>query len=84
MENFNLTPVTEKYLKILQENPTSARLLEAGEPYAAAIGLPDKTPMLRFSLGTALFFMYAKLTPYEGGRLYPNGMCLGKNEFNGY
>ena len=84
MENFNLTPVTEKYLKILQENPTSARLLEAGEPYAAAIVLPDKTPMLRYSLGTALFFMYAKLTPYEGGRLYPNGMCLGKNEFNGY
>ena len=63
MENFNLTPVTEKYLKILQENPTSARLLEAGEPYAAAIVLPDKTPMLRYSLGTALFFMYAKLTP---------------------
>ena len=49
MENFNLTPVTEKYLKILQENPTSARLLEAGEPYAAAIVLPDKTPMLRYS-----------------------------------
>lgn len=82
MERFKLTPVTGKYIAEVTANPLSAKLLAAGEPYAAAIVLPNRSPMLRYSLGTTLFFMHAAMTPYNGGRLYPCNRCLSKNAGN--
>lgn len=83
MEQFNVSPITQKYIQMVEEYPLSAKLMAAGEYYAAAIVLPEQSALLRYSLGTTLYFMYANMTPYRGGRLYPNGRCLGKNEFNG-
>lgn len=77
-----LSNITKKYLAQVRENPLSSKLFDAGEYYAAAIVLPEYSPLLRYSLGTAMYFMHAALTPYDGGRLYPCGRSLSKNDGN--
>ncbi|MBQ1224274.1 MAG: hypothetical protein IIX84_08345 [Oscillospiraceae bacterium] len=79
-----LSPTTKKFISKIYENDLSSKLLAAGEPYAAAVALPDDvySPLLRHSLAYTMFFMEANLTPYDGGKLYPCGGCLLKNGLN--
>ena len=82
MNKIALSPVTEKYLALIEQHPVSARLLSAGEPYAAAVVLPGYSPLLRHSLAVALYFMHADLAPHNGSLLYPNGVSMVRLNFD--
>ncbi|MBR5871492.1 MAG: hypothetical protein IKZ09_10710 [Clostridia bacterium] len=58
-------------------------LMEAGEPYAAALVIhTDRAPLYRYACAAASYFAHAALTPYDGGQLYPAGRCINKNAEN--
>lgn len=50
--------------------------LSIGEPFAAGLfEWEGEAPIVRYANALRRFFEYAKLPPYEGGMLYPQGMC---------
>ena len=56
------------------------RLFEAGEPYAAGLfEFPEREPMYRYANAAKRFWALADIVPYDGGRLYPCGRCMGKD-----
>ncbi len=60
-----------------------ARLREKGEIYAAAlIEHPDRSPIWRYSYALRTFFAEGHIQPYDGGRLYPSGLTMGKDPVN--
>lgn len=78
-----LSPVTQKYISQILQEELPGKLYSAGEFYAAGLlASPGLAPLIRLSLGTTLYFMNAKLTPWDGGRLYPCGGCMLKNGLN--
>ena len=57
----------------------SERLMQANEPYAAGLmEFPDRGPMYRYSNALVRDWEHAAMAPYDGGRLYPCGKCIGK------
>ncbi len=65
-------------------NDLYSALRSAGEYYAAELVInADRTPLYRYCKATAEYFAHAKLTPYDGGRLYPCGKSLSKSAENG-
>ena len=56
-------------------------LREKGEYYAAEIlSNEEKEPIYRYSKAQAEYLKNISLTPYDGGRLYPCGLCVNKNK----
>ena len=58
-------------------------LRNKNEFYAAEILFnTEKEPIYRYSKAVAEYLKNAKLTPYDGGRLYPCGLNINKNREN--
>ena len=58
-------------------------LRAAGEYYAAELVINhDRIPLYRYASAAASYFEHAALTPYDGGMLYPCGLCINKNAEN--
>ena len=50
--------------------------LSIGEPFAAGLfEWEGEAPIVRYANALRRFFEHAKLPPYEGGMLYPQGLC---------
>ena len=50
--------------------------LSIGEPFAAGLfELEGAAPIVRYANALKRFFEVAKLPPYAGGMLYPQGVC---------
>ncbi len=62
------------------------RTLQAADEYYAAelVIHTDREPLYRYACAAASYFEHAALTPYDGGRLYPCGLCINKNAGNAH
>lgn len=55
------------------------------EYYAAELVInTDREPLYRYACAAASYFEHAALTPYDGGMLYPCGLCINKNAENAH
>ena len=53
------------------------KLFAAGEFYAAGLlESPEREPIYRYSNAFRMLFTHAPMTPYNGGKLYPNGVGI--------
>ena len=60
-------------------------LLSQEEYYAAELVIhTDRTPLYRYACAAASYLEHAALTPYDGGMLYPCGLCINKNAENAH
>ena len=60
-------------------------LKELDEFYAAEIlGNAGREPVYRYSKAQSEYLKNAKLTPYDGGMLYPCGLNINKNRENSH
>ncbi len=62
------------------EKTIAQRFFEINEPYAAGLfEYPDRSPLYRNCNAAKRYWEAAEFTPYDGGALYPCGVCPRKS-----
>ncbi len=64
----------------MDKQSLAGRLFAANEPYAAGLfEFMDRDSMYRYVNAAKRFWELADIVPYDGGKLYPCGRCMGKD-----